>query len=64
MLANKESVLKSLDLFSDNLARLREAVEAGDSGVLLGVFSRAKEARDEFTSVMAASGKQKNSHKD
>ncbi len=54
MLANKSSVLKSLDLFSDNLARLREAIESGDGETLLGVFSRAKEARDEFTQVMAA----------
>jgi 3-phosphoshikimate 1-carboxyvinyltransferase len=54
MLANKSSVLKSLDLFSDNLARLREAIESGDGDTLLGVFSRAKEARDEFTQVMAS----------
>ena len=54
MLANKNSVLKSLDLFTDNLARLREAIESSDGETLLGVFSRAKEARDEFTQVMAA----------
>lgn len=54
MLANKSSVLTALDLFSDNLARLREAIEAGDSEALLGVFSRAKEARDHFTKVMSA----------
>lgn len=59
MLANKVSVLKSLDLFSGNLSRLREAVEAEDSEALLGVFSRAKEARDEFTAVMCASKKHK-----
>ena len=58
MLANKASVLKSMDLFSDNLARLREAIESGDSEALLGVFSRAKEARDEFTQVMASSKSQ------
>ena len=55
MLANKTSVLKSLDLFSDNLARLREAIESSDGEALLGVFRRAKEARDEFTQVMVAS---------
>lgn len=64
MLANRESVLKSIDLFSDNLARLREAVESEDSEALLGVFTRAKEARDEFTSVMNASNKLKITSKD
>lgn len=64
MLANRASVLKSIDLFSGNLARLREAVEVEDSEALLGLFTRAKEARDEFTSVMSASSLLKASSKD
>ena len=57
MLANKTSVLSAIDLFSDNLARLRQNIEAEDGEALLGVFTRAKVARDHFTQVMAESKK-------
>ncbi|BFM16522.1 bifunctional prephenate dehydrogenase/3-phosphoshikimate 1-carboxyvinyltransferase [Maricurvus nonylphenolicus] len=53
MLANRDSVLKSLDLFTDNLTRMRSAIESGDSEYLLGVFTRAKAARDHFTKMLA-----------
>lgn len=53
MRANKDAILKSMDLFIDNLTRLRTGIEAGDSDYLLKVFSRAKEARDEFTVALA-----------
>lgn len=53
MRANKSAILKSMDLFIDNLSRLRKGIEDGDSDYLLNVFSRAKEARDEFTMMLA-----------
>lgn len=53
MLANKDSVLKSLSLFTDNLQRLCSAIEKQDSDYLLGVFTRAKSARDHFTTMLA-----------
>lgn len=53
MKANKLAILKSMDLFIDNLSRLRKGIEQGDSDYLLDVFSRAKEARDEFTLMLA-----------
>lgn len=53
MLANKDSVLKSLSLFTDNLQRLCTAIEQQDSDYLLGVFTRAKSARDHFTTMLA-----------
>jgi cyclohexadieny/prephenate dehydrogenase len=53
MKANKSAILKSMDLFIDNLSRLRKGIEQGDSDYLLDVFSRAKEARDEFTLMLA-----------
>ncbi|HEY8941125.1 prephenate dehydrogenase/arogenate dehydrogenase family protein [Cellvibrio mixtus] len=53
MRANKLAILKSMDLFIDNLSRLRSGIEQGDSDYLLDVFSRAKEARDEFTLMLA-----------
>lgn len=52
MLANKEAVIKSIDLFSANLKRLRSAVEEQDGRELLGVFTRAKAARDHFSAML------------
>ncbi len=48
MLANHTAVLASLDQFQADLGRLREALEQKDSQQLMGVFSRAKAARDHF----------------
>jgi cyclohexadieny/prephenate dehydrogenase len=53
MRANKTAILQSMDLFIDNLSRLRNGIEHEDSSYLLNVFSRAKEARDEFTLMLA-----------
>lgn len=52
MKANKDSVLDALDLFSENLNRLRSAIAREDSEHLLGVFTRAKAARDHFTKML------------
>lgn len=52
MLANQQSVLKAMDLFVANLGRLRSAVEQGDGAELLGIFTRAKAARDHFTVML------------
>lgn len=53
MRANKTSVLHALDLFIDNLMRLRSGIEQENSEYLLEVFTRAKSARDHFTNVLA-----------
>lgn len=53
MRANKTAILQSMDLFIDNLSRLRKSIEQEDSNYLLSVFSRAKDARDEFTLMLA-----------
>lgn len=52
MRANKDSVLTALDLFIDNLMRLRSSIESEDSDYLLEVFTRAKTARDHFTNIL------------
>lgn len=52
MLANKEAVLGAIDLFSANLNRLRSAIESGDEQEMLGVFTRAKAARDHFSAML------------
>jgi len=53
MLANKGSIVEALDMFGDNLSRLRQAIETENSDHLLGVFTRAKAARDHFTTMLA-----------
>lgn len=52
MLANKKAVLESIDLFSDNLAQLRNTIAAGDSQGLTEIFGRSKIARDQFTHLL------------
>ena len=53
MLANRESVLAAIDLFSENLAQLRQAVDNSNGAQLHGIFSRAKAARDHFTEILS-----------
>ena len=52
MLANRDAVLEAIDLFSSNLAVLRKTIAESDSDELTEIFSRAKQARDQFTHVM------------
>lgn len=52
-LANRESVLQNLDAFRDDLDALRAAVDAGDGHYLLGVFTRARVAREHFGKILA-----------
>nr|WP_276584017.1 bifunctional prephenate dehydrogenase/3-phosphoshikimate 1-carboxyvinyltransferase [Pseudomonas sp. RIT-PI-AD] len=52
-LANREAVLQTLDAFRDDLDALRAAVDAGDGHQLLGVFTRARMAREHFSKILA-----------
>ncbi|NMY52329.1 bifunctional prephenate dehydrogenase/3-phosphoshikimate 1-carboxyvinyltransferase [Pseudomonas sp. WS 5011] len=52
-LANREAVLRTLDVFRDDLDALRDAVDAGDGHQLLGVFTRARVAREHFGKILA-----------
>lgn len=52
-LANRDAVLRSLDNFTHDLSRLRAAVEDGDANALLGVFTRARSAREHFSKILA-----------
>ena len=52
-LANREAVLQTLDAFRDDLDALRGAVDAGDGHQLLGVFTRARHAREHFSKILA-----------
>jgi len=53
MKANRACVLEAIDLFSANLSRLRDAIEREDGEHMLGVFTRAKAARDHFTKMLS-----------
>ncbi len=52
-MANRDAVLRSLDAFTRDLSRLRTAVEERDANTLLGVFTRARSAREHFSNILA-----------
>lgn len=52
-LANREAVLRTLDTFRSDLDVLRDAIDAGDGHQLLGVFTRARVAREHFGKILA-----------
>ncbi|WP_120995154.1 bifunctional prephenate dehydrogenase/3-phosphoshikimate 1-carboxyvinyltransferase [Stutzerimonas urumqiensis] len=52
-LANREAVLRTLDTFRGDLDALRAAVDQGDGHQLLGVFTRARAAREHFSKILA-----------
>tara|TARA_R110001592_G_scaffold65634_5_gene201332 strand:+ start:94475 stop:96694 length:2220 start_codon:yes stop_codon:yes gene_type:complete len=52
-LANRAAVLRSLDAFTRDLGHLRTAIDEGDAKALLGVFTRAKSAREHFSHILA-----------
>lgn len=51
-LANSGALLSVLDKLTDHIADLRKAIASGDSDYLMGVFTRAKEARNHFTKML------------
>ena len=52
-LANRDAVLRALDIYRADLDVLRGAVEAGDGQQLLDVFTRAQAAREHFGRLLA-----------
>jgi prephenate dehydrogenase len=52
-LANKEALLRMIDLFSDNLSGLRAAIATENSDEIFGSYERAKAARDEFSNILS-----------
>ena len=51
-LANREAILGVLDSVSEHIAELREAMLKGDSEHLLGVYTRASQARNHFQKML------------
>lgn len=52
MLANRESVVKAIDLFVANVTRLRQSIQEEDGEALFHTFERAKAARDHFSAML------------
>lgn len=52
-LANRQAVLRVLDDFRNDLDALRNAVDTQDGHHLLGVFTRARVAREHFSTILA-----------
>lgn len=51
-LANKDATLATLDLFTDRLSEMRQAIVDADGASMYGVFTRAKSARDHFLRLL------------
>ena len=52
VIANDQAVLSVLNELTDHIDRLKQAISSGDSQTLLGVFTRASEARNHFTKML------------
>lgn len=52
-LANKHALLAQLDRYTVGLAKLRAAIECGDSESMLGTFTRARAAREHFSKILS-----------
>lgn len=50
--ANRQAIVHVLDKLTENFATLRAAILDGDSDHILGVFTRASEARNHFTKML------------
>lgn len=52
-LANRQAVLQQLDQYREDLDALRNAIAEEDGRHLLGVFTRARVAREHFSTILA-----------
>jgi 3-phosphoshikimate 1-carboxyvinyltransferase len=51
-LANNQAIIQVFDKLTENFATLRTAIINGDSDYIMGVFTRAREARNHFTKML------------
>jgi 3-phosphoshikimate 1-carboxyvinyltransferase len=61
-IANKEQLLSQIDNFTQGLANLRTAIEGSDTQSMLGVFTRAKSAREHFNKMISRTAYSLNRH--
>ncbi|WP_317931727.1 bifunctional prephenate dehydrogenase/3-phosphoshikimate 1-carboxyvinyltransferase [Halioxenophilus sp. WMMB6] len=53
MCANGAAIVRSLDLFTNNIQYLRDAIVSQESTKILELFTRAKSSRDEFAKLIS-----------
>jgi len=53
MLANSDAIVRSLDLFTENVSQLRGAIVAKDGPSIKDLFQRAKASRDYFAQLIS-----------
>lgn len=51
--ANRTQLLSQIDTFTQGLTLLRSAIAEGDTPAMLGIFTRAKAAREHFSKMLA-----------
>jgi 3-phosphoshikimate 1-carboxyvinyltransferase len=51
-MTNADAIIERMDTFAGQLARVREAIVAGDADCLMGVFTRAQAARAHFERLL------------
>ncbi|GAA0702831.1 bifunctional prephenate dehydrogenase/3-phosphoshikimate 1-carboxyvinyltransferase [Marinobacterium maritimum] len=61
-IANRDAILAQIDRYTAGVTRLRGAIEQGDSEGMLGIFTRAKAARDHFTRLLNKAAYSSNDH--
>ncbi|MEH6617420.1 MAG: bifunctional prephenate dehydrogenase/3-phosphoshikimate 1-carboxyvinyltransferase [Porticoccus sp.] len=52
VMANDQAVLSVLEDLTEHLGLIKQAITSGDSDYLLGVFTRAREARNHFSKML------------
>ncbi|MEH6469304.1 MAG: prephenate dehydrogenase/arogenate dehydrogenase family protein, partial [Porticoccus sp.] len=52
VMANNQAVLSVLDDLTEHVDRIKQAITRGDGDYLLGVFTRAREARNHFSKML------------
>lgn len=61
-IANRSQLLAQIDIFTAGLAQLRQAIDQGDSQTMLGVFTRARAAREHFNKMLSGSAYSQKHH--
>ncbi|WP_027859483.1 bifunctional prephenate dehydrogenase/3-phosphoshikimate 1-carboxyvinyltransferase [Marinobacterium jannaschii] len=58
--ANRDAILSQLDRYVEGLAVLRQAIAESESQTMLGIFTRAKAAREHFSRILTSTSYSQN----
>jgi len=59
-IANRDAILSQLDRYVEGLATLRQAIAESESKTMLGIFTRAKAAREHFSRILTSTSYSQN----